>query len=216
MLEKIYRLHDKVLDGDFACKPHCSACCTRNVTLTTLEGICLIDHVKQTDQPRLLDDIRADEQLNRFYPKTTTNRIAELCAKGLDIPDETTDPAWGSCPLLKNGMCAVYQARPLNCRCLVSRKDCSTIGYAEMDPFTLTLNNLFAQFTEHLDCNGLTGNLTDVLLYLESDPHHLFYRSRDPAPDALVHNYPIRTVMIPPEHRERVKAIHALLRDMVP
>ena len=39
VLEQIYEIYDNFAKGlDVACKKYCANCCTRNVTMTTLEG----------------------------------------------------------------------------------------------------------------------------------------------------------------------------------
>lgn len=39
VLEQIYEIYDNFSKGfDVACKKYCANCCTRNVTMTTLEG----------------------------------------------------------------------------------------------------------------------------------------------------------------------------------
>ena len=46
VLNKIYKLYNDVTKSlDMACKKYCSACCTPNVTMTTLEGYLIADHM---------------------------------------------------------------------------------------------------------------------------------------------------------------------------
>ena len=91
ILNQIYAIYDKFAASlDLACKKYCDHCCTSGVTLTTLEGYKIID--------RLTSDLTGDviqhrvaSEIKRLRPQTTTNRLAQLCAKGVDPPEETMD-----------------------------------------------------------------------------------------------------------------------------
>ena len=45
-LDRIYAAYDRFCAAqDVACKKYCAHCCTSNVTLTTLEGYKIVDHL---------------------------------------------------------------------------------------------------------------------------------------------------------------------------
>ena len=153
-----------------------------------------------------LAQIKSAAAQKRYQPRISTNQMAQKCIDGEDIPEENIDPAWGDCPLLDDRQCPVYMLRPFGCRCMMSRRDCARSGYADIDEFTLTVANLFNQFIEHLDTGGLSGNLIDVLLFLD-DPENLkAYQTgqNSLSTPGLILNHPIPVLMIPPEHRKRI------------
>ncbi|MFZ5570065.1 MAG: YkgJ family cysteine cluster protein [Thermodesulfobacteriota bacterium] len=203
-LDRLYQIYeDRVSAGVPAvCRPGCCTCCTRNVILTSLEGYRLISYLSRIGRPELLQKVRAEAGRGRFIPSLTTNQIAALCAGGMEIPEESMDSSHGSCPLLEDGLCTVYPARPFGCRCMLSLSSCEEKGFAEVDDYLLTVNQVFLQTIEHLDAGGYTANLTDMLL-------HLSRRAEGSAGDLAgrVANMPIPVLMIPPEHRERIRPI---------
>jgi hypothetical protein len=210
----MYQLYDDILAPyDLACRKFCSDCCTRNVTLATLEGYQIVSHLLFHDQMKFLERLKADVSLPRFQPRTTTNQIARLCAAGNDIPAEEIDSDGGVCPLLKDNLCRIYAVRPFGCRCLVSRKNCAQTGCAEVDDFLLSVNTVFLQYIEHIDMKGRSGNLTDVLLWLESEKNRQAYRRGDLPESELIGNQPIQFLFVPPEHRDRMKPILTALQS---
>ncbi len=47
ILEQIYETYDNFSkEFDVACKKYCANCCTRNVTMTTLEGYMIVKYLK--------------------------------------------------------------------------------------------------------------------------------------------------------------------------
>jgi hypothetical protein len=100
---------------------------------------------------------------------------------------------------------------------MISRQRCRTGGEAEMDPFVVTLSNIFGQVIEHLDRGGLTGNLTDLLSYLDgADQRRAYAQGVPQAPaEGLLANQPMPALMIAPEERQRAQpvldAINALM-----
>jgi len=131
-----------------------------------------------------------------------------------DLPEEENDPAWGKCPLLENDRCTVYDVRPFGCRAMVSKTDCRKTGSAQMPPWVLTVNNVFLQAIEHLDQDGYSGNLSDMLLLALSGSeasHRSMQNHGLENKEMFVKNEPIPCLMIPPEHRERMTPI---VRDL--
>jgi Fe-S-cluster containining protein len=217
ILKKIYGLYnDASKHLDVACKKNCAACCTPNVTMTTLEGYLIAGHMISNDQAELFENIQANISENRFKPEITTNRLADLCMKGDDPPEEEKKYSNKSCPLLKDNLCLIYEVRPLGCRCFMSKHDCSKAGYAEVDPFVMTLNTLFMQFVEHIDSMGFTGNFADVLLLMASDENRGKYKMNtlNNSGVELVPNLEINVLMVPPEHRLKVKPLIDALLSM--
>lgn len=213
-LDKIYTLYDQFAASlDLACKKYCSHCCTTSVTLTTMEGYKIIgalDSIAGWDLK-----IRHAAVQKHFKPKITTNRLASLCADGIEPPQEEFSES-RSCPFLTEKQCPIYAVRPFGCRCLVSRHDCGKEGYAEMDDFVLSVNTLFLQTIEHLDAGGCCGNLLDVLIVMASSENRQAYEEHrlECAASGLIPNEPLKVLMIPPEHRTKMESILQSLRNI--
>lgn len=199
-----------------ACKKYCSACCTPDVTMTTLEGYLIADHMTSKGQADVLENIQAKISKNRFIPKITTNRLADLCMKGVDPPEEEKKPSNKSCPVLKDNLCPIYEVRPFGCRSFMSKHDCIKAGYADVDPFAMTLNTLFMQFIEHIDFMGFSGNFADILLLMTSKVNQDNYKMNtlNPPGADLVGNFKIKVLMVPPEHRDKVKPVLEALLNL--
>ncbi len=209
ILDRVYQLYNElVADSDMACRIKCADCCTVNVTITGLEGIKIVDYIKENKKEYLFAALSKNANRKRFQPEHTLNSIAKLFMEGKELPDETADPAWGTCPLLVNDECPVYKVRPFGCRCLVSKARCQENGFASMDPFTITINNVFMQYIEHLDQGGASGSLTDILIFLENEERQdSFENSCLDVSDSLAANQPITFLLVPPEHEEKIKPI---------
>jgi Fe-S-cluster containining protein len=207
LLQKIYDLYDAfAADLDPACSEGCATCCTRNVTLTSLEGQLLIQYLNTREPDQWRQSLSAAARLSRFQPKVTINQLADLCMRDDPIPEEEMDPQATPCRLLKDNICTVYAVRPFGCRAMLSSVVCTQKSVAEMPEFVLTVNNVFLQYLEAADHQGISGNLIDVLLYLAEGQHGtidvrqmVLNRHRH-----LLANRPISVLMIPPEHRQRM------------
>ena len=218
LLDQIYSLFDDFARlENVACKRQCATCCTCNMTLTTLEGYKIISLLDARVKSTLVQHVLNATQQRHFKPQITTNQIARYCMTGHDIPQETLDPAWGSCPLLSKKECSIYQLRPFGCRCMVSRTNCADSGYADIDEFTLTVANLFNQVIEHIDQVGMTGNVIDMLVFLNNDINLQAYQSdtRDIKAESLIPNCPIPVLMIAPEHRKRIEPLLESLKKVL-
>lgn len=216
-LKKIYEIYDDFAgEIEVACKKHCDQCCTQRVTLTTLEGYLIAEHMISNGKSDLFRTARAATSISRFQPKVTTNRLADLCASAKDLPEEENNIAGGRCLLLKNHECPVYRVRPFGCRCFISKHDCSEKGYADVDPFVITMNTVFLQHIEHIDAQGFSGNLTDILVFMEIEKNRHAYRAgtlKHPE-SGCIPNQPMNVLMVPPEHRRNVKPILNALQAM--
>ena len=209
VLDKIYRIYDDFAGTlNIACRRYCSLCCTVNVTMTTLEGRKITDSIISEEKRYLFEKIRYASSIQRFRPPETINMLAERCLEGGDISEEgNTFP--GECPLLFNNECTVYNARPFGCRCFVSRQNCADNESATVDDFVLTVNNIFMQAIEHVDAGGFSGNLTDILLFLENSENRdnlLSLKMINPS-SVLIKNHKLKILLIPPEHRNEIQPV---------
>ena len=217
ILDQIYAIYDKFAAAlDPACQKNCDHCCTSGVILTTLEGYKIIDRLTSDKNTDVVQHIRSASELKRLRPQLTTNRLAQLCATGVEAPEEADNLNLPGCPLLLDHECPIYELRPYGCRCLVSRHNCGEYGYAEIDDFVLSVNTVFLQTIEHVDAGGCSGNLVDVLQALSEENNREAYCSGalHCSANKLIPNQPLEVLMIPPEHRTKMEPILQELRQI--
>jgi hypothetical protein len=217
ILDQIYAIYDKFAASlDLACRKYCDHCCTSGVILTTLEGYKIIDSLTSDSTRAVIQHIRSASELKRLRPQLTTNRLAQLCAEGVDPPEEADNLNLPGCPLLLDHECPIYELRPYGCRCLVSRHNCGENGYAEIDDFVLSVNTVFLQTIEHVDAAGCSGNLVDVLQAMSEENNREAYCSGalHCSANKLIPNQPLEVLMIPPEHRTKMEPILQELRQI--
>ena len=209
-LERLYDVHEAFVRGlSLHCRAGCAICCTRSVTVTTLEAIHIVTRLAARGERHLLERLQAVSRSERFRPRITLNGLAAVCMNGGQPPEDPNDPGWGACPFLEDEHCLIYPIRPFGCRLMVSTGDCAVTGCAEMPDLTLTVNQVLQQTIEHADAGGLTGNLIDVLALAAGDGFPGTYGPGRPlriGPD-LLKNLPAPILMAPPAHRETVSAI---------
>jgi hypothetical protein len=216
VLEKIYRIYDEFAASlELACKKGCAHCCTTSVTLTTIEGYSIIEQLNSEKVSEWMDKIQQASEQPHFQPAITTNQLAHMCAAGIDPPAEE-QPANRRCPFLSQDLCPLYTVRPFGCRCLISRHDCGQQGYADIDDFALSVNTVMLQTIEHLDADGCTGNMLDVLKVISEEENRQAYQEGKLkcASSGLLANQPLKVLMIPPEHRTRMEPILQSLRNI--
>jgi hypothetical protein len=215
VLNHIYRLYDDFTDGlNIACQKYCAKCCTSDVTMTSLEGYLIADSLVSNGRQDLFGNIQRAISASRFKPQTTFNRLAVLCAKGNDPPEENRQDKSENCSLLMEDLCRIYPIRPFGCRCFISEMDCNQTGYAKVDPFIITMNTVYLQVIEHIDATGFSGNFADVLLLMaEKENRDRYKRNAFKYLNGdFVSNKPMEVLMVPPEHRNQIKPIlNALL-----
>ncbi len=216
-LNRVYEIYDEFSAAlALACREKCAHCCTASVTLTTLEGYQIAEKLIVSGRKDILDRLEGLQEMPRFQPLLTTNRMAELCAADAKLPAEETADAGQRCSLLIDSLCTIYDLRPFGCRCFVSRSNCGETGYADIDDFTASVNTVFLQVIEHLDAGGCSGNLIDVLKSMASGDNRKAYAlgKMNCGDMALIANWPLKVLMIPPEHREGIEPILQRLREI--
>ncbi len=73
-----------------------------------------------------------------------------------------------SCPFLtKEGLCGVYERRPVICRVLLSLEKCTPESPAEYSSELYLMGLLALQIVENIDIGGLYGSLFDLLQYYQ-------------------------------------------------
>lgn len=198
VLIQLYEIYDEYISKKkLACDEKCSGCCTINVTMTSAEGHLIFSELKRSLPTEVFDRLKTYTDKKRFQPKLTPNGlVAELVSNQPDQEEVENNPAWGECPLLIDNMCSVYVVRPFECRSFVSSTNCGETSAAEMPEEIIAINNIFKQYIEHTDADGTTGNLVDVLLYLDTQ------RKRH-----LIRNQTIPTLMADPKFQGEIEQI---------
>ncbi|MDH3827629.1 MAG: YkgJ family cysteine cluster protein [Desulfobacterales bacterium] len=215
-LDRIYAIYDEfTVSLDLACRKHCAHCCTTGVTLTTIEGYKTFKKMESEGDTHWIEKIEQASRQPHFQLKITTNQLANMCAEGIEPPVEE-NTGWDTCPFLTDDLCPLYTARPFGCRCLVSRHDCGKEGYAEIDDFVLSANTLFLQTIEHMDAGGCTGNLLDMLGVMAVKENRQAYADGKlkSLSAGLIANQPLKILMIPPEHRNKMDPILQSLKEI--
>ncbi len=203
----ICKVYDEHVDSlDLACRAGCATCCTINVTITSLEGFLIVEALERAGRVAVPDQLQAYLLRKRFIPQFTFNRLTEMIVKEEEVPEEVIDPAWGDCPLLSENQCPIYDVRPFACRCLVSQKTCRRGEYARMSPLTVSVNHVMLQYIEHIDSYGFTGNMTDVLIFMQSAENRMRYREGylSVHGQPFIPNFPARNLLIEPEYKEDI------------
>jgi hypothetical protein len=210
ILHQLYDIYDAFSSElPVACVRGCAVCCTQNVTMTTLEGYRIIQHLTDPRQRGLLERLPEGGAERRFQPAISTNELAAFCFRGEEPPQEATDSPQEPCPFLSDSECLIYPERPFGCRCFISTQKCEAKGFARVDPFVISVNTLFLQFLEHVDAGGLFGNLTDILRRLSSEEERKRYETDGSFPEAgqTPVNHPIPGLLVPPAHQQRMRPI---------
>ncbi len=212
ILKKLFILFDTFSEEiDKVCREGCSDCCTRNVTLTSLEAQYILSGLNVDEKNVILTKILNERHKAYLIPKTTINQMAKICMAGEEPPEEYSDPSWGNCPLLEDKRCMIYGLRPFACRTMISKKRCSLSGYADMDDYTVTLSNVFMQYIEHIDTGRYFGNLSDILLFDSNKDKYSFLISSE----NLIVNRSIEMVMVPPEHRRKILKVIKYIKNIL-
>jgi Fe-S-cluster containining protein len=204
-LDILYRAYESwTAQFIFACREGCTACCTRSVTMTTLEGEILLAYLREHHLFDRFKD-RLDHADTMYAPALTTNEFAADCLAGRETDVSETVRDFTPCLFLTEGSCSIYAARPFSCRSFGSLHPCEQNGSAVVAPVFITVNTLVMQMIEHLDHEkGLWGNMIDILKTLAA---------RQPADKTrLLRARPNPGFLVPPDEKPAVAAFLARLK----
>lgn len=218
LLEKIYSIHDAYASNtQTACQKGCAACCTCNVTATTMEVRLIYHHLASQDRIEWLEAKVSSPPPGRFQPKITINQMVAICARGEVLPEETNNPMAGACPLLEDDLCSIYSKRPFGCRAMFSSSNCSSGGEAQMPSLMLSINNVIMQYLEAIDQPGGSGNFVDVLRFFTDTANRRSYTHGEaflPSKGMLINrSFPV--LMVPPEHRISIGPLVQSLKEVI-
>jgi Fe-S-cluster containining protein len=209
VLAAIYSFYDQFLKGlPLACQPGCHTCCTVNIVATSLEAGYLLcsSFFDDLDLKKLLLSATARPI---YRPGLSTNQIADFCLRQEEFPSDRVEHGEGVCPFLdQEGLCSVYENRPFACRAMSSIKVCQYGSEADMEPFLVTVNLAVYQIIEHLDKEGVSGNLLDVLSELVNN--------QSISPDSgnrLIYNRALPGFLVTPNEQGRFRAFTRRFAD---
>ena len=148
-----------------ACRKGCAACCTRNVTMTSLEGEAILDFVERAGREKWLLERLARVAPGKNRLSMTTNQFAAACLGRREVDDAGMDD-WDftPCIFVEENVCTIYAARPFGCRSFGSLQRCAPGSAAEIAPMHLAVNTVFTQIIEHVcSASGYWGLMNDML-----------------------------------------------------
>ncbi|MBU0483961.1 MAG: hypothetical protein KKB30_05550 [Proteobacteria bacterium] len=213
LLREIYRVYDDWGAGlDFVCARGCSTCCTRSVTMTTLEGE-LIDDFLRTAGHDLAGILPSQCHPS---PSCTINQFAHCCLRGQEPPSEKDDfRSFEPCVFLAERSCTIYPVRPFGCRSFGSTIRCDEHNSAEAEPWFITLNSVVLQFIEHLDRGRHWGNMLEVLRLISCENSQNPDRPEiDQVRDRLLLARSIPGFLVPPEEAEKIEGFVGRLNEL--
>ena len=184
----------------FACHKGCATCCTRSVTMTSLEGDGIIAFLAEAGRLSELAAPAFQPTQSRTVQCTTNAFVsAHLTGKSVDEQDN-----WDlrPCPFLKEEHCSIYPVRPFGCRLFASKDPCAASGVAEMPPGYLAGATVLLQYIEHLDCGGNWSTMVELLAGMKTGQAEGYGQPTAPIPGFLI---------APEEHSLIEPLLHSLL-----
>ncbi len=168
-LARLYEVHARFVSRiPFACKKGCAVCCTRSVTMTSLEGRGIAAFLEQA-RPDLVAKLKEHREVRiSGQPLMTTNQFAAACLARREVPAGEEEWCPAPCFFLEQDCCAIYPLRPFGCRSFGSLSRCVAGGAAETLPFLITVNTVLLQIIEELTFRqaGYWGRMDRVLARL--------------------------------------------------
>jgi Fe-S-cluster containining protein len=187
VLDAVYGVYSEWVERfPLACQKGCGACCTRSVTMTSLEGEVILDFARRDGREKWLFEKLSQADQGQSRATLTTNQFAAACLNHREVDfDGLENWDFTPCVFLSENTCAIYTARPFGCRSFGSLVPCAAESEAVMAPIHLAVNTVFTQVIEHLSSDGgYWSTMSDIL-------HHLG-GSRNP--DREMHLLPARPV----------------------
>jgi Fe-S-cluster containining protein len=129
MLDAAWRSFDTSVEAqregmpELDCHRGCATCCTLRVTATAPEVLMLARFIRAIHPGLLQHGIDLPAQV----------AAADTCTQGLNEPERIV--ARQRCPFIAQGVCVIYQVRPLACRGLASydKKACAQAASGKRD-----------------------------------------------------------------------------------
>ena len=171
VLDAVCNVYSEWVHGlPVACRKGCAACCTRSVTMTSLEGEVILDFVGRAGMGKWLREMLIQAGQGHIKAALTTNQFAAACLNHRDV-DSDVPGGWDlrPCVFLAENTCSIYAVRPFGCRSFASLVQCNAENTAVMTPVHLSINTVFTQIVEHISSDGgCWSTMTDILLDLSA------------------------------------------------
>jgi len=184
----------------FACRKGCATCCTRSVTMTSLEGDGIMAFLDETGRRSELAAPAFQPSANRMA-RCTTNAFVAAHLAGESV-EEAESWDLRPCPFLRDESCSIYPVRPFGCRLFASQDPCAASGVAEMPPGYFAGATVLLQYIEHLDNGGRWGTMVELLAGLNTGQAENYGEPTAPIPGFLI---------APDEHALIEPLLHDLL-----
>ncbi len=168
----------------FACRKGCATCCTRSVTMTSLEGDEIMTFLAEADRLSELAASAFQPAANRTG-QCTTNSFVAAHLRGESV-EEAESWDLRPCPFLKDESCSIYPVRPFGCRLFASLDPCAASGVADMPPGYLSGATALLQYIEHLDNGGRWGTMVELLTGLNTGQAKDYGEPTAPIPGFLI------------------------------
>lgn len=181
------------------CHKGCSACCTQSVTISSLEGLEILDFIKKHNRENRLREKLALIEPAKGVAPLTMNQFAEACLEQRETGGDAAG-AWNftPCVFLEDEICTIYPVRPFGCRSFGSLELCTDTGAAQMAPIHIAVNTVFTQLIEHLSSDGgCWANMADILKKLLAEKERadaVNLPAARPVPGFLLEPYEVRVV----------------------
>ena len=171
----------------FACRKGCATCCTRSVTMTSLEGDGIMAFLAEEER---LSELAAPAFQSTASGRgrtgqCTTNTFVAAHLLG-DSVEEAESWDLRPCPFLKEESCSIYPVRPFGCRLFASQDPCAASGVAEMPPGYLSGATALLQYIEHLDGGGRWSTMVELLAALNTEQADGYGEPTAPIPGFLI------------------------------
>ena len=207
LLHTIYEIYAGWIErGPLVCRKGCADCCTRSVSLSSLEGLVIADFIKKNNRDVWLRAKLASTVPGKGSGAPTMNQFAAACLRQQEM-DADLDSGWDftPCVFLENNCCTIYGVRPFGCRSFGSLVRCAETGTAEMAPIHLAVNTVFTQIIEQLSSGwGYWGNMADIMTGLSGAEYGREAGNLEPA-------QPVPGFLLAPQEK---KVVHDLLRQL--
>lgn len=162
ILTAIYNAFENWVSKEhWSCEQGCSACCSRNVTITAQEGERILDYIIEKKQEKQFAR-QLEDRTGLQKPKWTVNVFAKSCLAGKEVEPEQQVPHM-PCPFLDDNSCTIYTVRPFSCRSFLSQNRCIPQSPALVPNHHIAASTVINQIIEHLGQREYYGNMLDVL-----------------------------------------------------
>lgn len=165
-VQNAYACADKFIEDigtdGLACRNGCNWCCTFKVALSIPEALYIA---------RYLEDSLSTEDFIELKEK-----IAQTARQVAGMPDKERKLSRIFCPLLVDGSCSIYRARPLTCRGYNSSDESAckrnySTGYDVNIPYKFIIKesvfNIFYALSTGAKLNGLQSDAVELITALD-------------------------------------------------